>query len=136
MKTLKYLMLLLAIAIALPAMAQKEEEKSMEKAIKVGDLKDLSVVKSTEGKLSNNNTFAVRMEGDTLVATVTSAKGTEHEIRMSNGVVERICRADSTAYCQKGFVPMKKDLNTTDVLQSFEFTNKPLEAARVEQYAK
>ncbi|MBO4674840.1 MAG: hypothetical protein J5601_01985 [Elusimicrobiaceae bacterium] len=125
MKTLKYLMLLLAVAIALPAMAQKEE---MEKAVKldVTQMEKVKVTNVTEGKLSKNNAFRVTNEGNRLVAEVTSNKGTIHQmIKNLDGSVEKNCFADSAAYCQNGYIHMKKlpDLDVTHVLTEFNFVD-------------
>ena len=101
MKTLKYLMLLLAVAVALPAMAQEEKfEKKIE-------LKRENV---TEGALSKHNAYAVQVVGDELHARVISDKGTILEmVKGANGVVQKTCQAKSKAPCPPGFKYVKEE---------------------------
>ncbi len=129
MKMLKYLMLLLAVAVAFPAMAQEMERK------KVSDVESMDkplAVKSdvVTGRLSAKNSFSVaKMADGTLVASVVSVKGTEHVLELlPNGQKNRTCYAESAGYCQHGYVHMKKGLfdgpELPTALQEFDFSVK------------
>ena len=137
MKTLKYLMLLLAVALALPAMAQ--EELKAEKATtqvkldtekKVGDLK---VINSTSGVLSKHNAYTVKVDPDgTFVAQVEGNKSIHELVKYTNGLTEKNCYADTATYCAHGYTHMKKEVSD-DALKDFVFTNEKIEASQVAQ---
>ena len=113
MKTLKYLMLLLAVALALPAMAQekkaiKETEKAAwpvvinEKASIKDKAKDVAV---TTGRL-NKADYAVQVLGDgTLVASVRMDQGMILTLeKRLDGSARKICEGKGKkGVCPHGF---------------------------------
>ena len=126
MKTLKYLMLLLAVAVALPAMAQATEMKKINK----DDGMDTPLTLEADvvtGKLSAKNSFEVKKTPDgTLAASVISAQGTKHTLRMSpNGEVTKTCSGKSKGYCQHGYTYTEKDAGD-DTFKPFEEIDQPV----------
>ena len=135
MKTLKYLMLLLAVALALPAMAQAELKA--EKAIKLDTekkVRDLKVINSTSGVLSKHNAYTVRVDPDgTFVAKVEGNKSIHELVKYTNGLTEKNCYADTAAYCAHGYTHMKKEVSD-DALKDFVFTNEEIDVSQAAQF--
>ena len=103
MKTLKYLMLLLAVAVALPAMAQEKATKAVKalegENLKINEIKDKGTGnKVTTGKLGK---FTYEVQGgEDLLARVISPKGYVLELRKgSTGKAQRFCSGDAK-YCK------------------------------------
>ena len=135
MKTLKYLMLLLAVALALPAMAQAELKA--EKAIKLDTekkVRDLKVINSTSGVLSKHNAYTVRVDPDgTFVAKVEGNKSIHELVKYTNGLTEKNCYADTAAYCAHGYTHMKKEVSD-DALKDFVFTHEEIDVSQAAQF--
>ena len=98
MKTLKYLMLLLAVALALPAMAQEMKKVSFEKA----DKEPAKKISATEGKLSKHFSYIVS-GGENLVAEVYNDKMSLRMEKNGAGQKKLTCSAKSAAICPHGF---------------------------------
>ena len=138
MKTLKYLMLLLAVALALPAMAQAELKAEKATAqLKLDTekkVRDLKVINSTSGVLSKHNAYTVRVDPDgTFVAKVEGNKSIHELVKYTNGLTEKNCYADTAAYCAHGYTHMKKEVSD-DALKDFVFTNEEIDVSQAAQF--
>ena len=112
MKTLKYLMLLLAVALALPAMAQekkaiKETEEKIAVVNKDTATKDFpkEIANVTTGRL-NKADYAVQVLGDgTLVASVRMDQGMVLTLeKRLDGSARKICEGKGKkGVCPHGF---------------------------------
>ena len=127
MKTLKYLMLLLAVALALPAMAQEIEKMEAVEELsfaveRADDLEDIKPAKVTQGTLSKHFTYTVEANGSEMIARVEGKNVIYELVKRPNGV-EKYCRTESSAsICPPGFVHVKNDVNATEVLENFLVT--------------
>ena len=138
MKTLKYLMLLLAVALALPAMAQVELKAEKATAqLKLDTekkVRDLKVINSTSGVLSKHNAYTVKVDPDgTFVAKVEGNKSIHELVKYTNGLTEKNCYADTAAYCAHGYTHMKKEVSD-DALKDFVFTNEEIDVSQAAQF--
>ena len=108
MKTLKYLILVLVVAFALPAMAQEMERVSMGSELKpatggkIGGKIATEQSAVTTGKLSQHFNYTVQVVKGDLIAVVEGKKVTLALIKKGNGSNEKYCTGLKSV-CPSGF---------------------------------